>query len=81
MLSGRNVDLAICDVNMPVMNGIEFVKAVKEIPAKKFMPILMLTTESSTQHKEAGKAAGAKAWMTKPFVPTQLLAAVQKLCP
>lgn len=81
LLDGRTVDMAICDVNMPVMNGIDFVKAVKEKAAYKFMPILMLTTESSDKQKEAGKAAGAKAWMVKPFAPTQLVAAVQKLCP
>lgn len=81
LLDGRPVDMAICDINMPVMNGIEFVKAVKDRPAYKFMPILMLTTESSDKQKEAGKAAGAKAWMTKPFAPTQLVTAVQKLCP
>lgn len=81
LLDGRTVDMAICDINMPVMNGIEFVKAVKEKSAYKFMPVLMLTTESSDKHKEAGKAAGAKAWMTKPFAPSQLVTAVQKLCP
>jgi len=81
LLDGRTVDMAICDINMPVMNGIDFVKAVKERAAYKFMPVLMLTTESSDKHKEAGKAAGAKAWMTKPFAPSQLVAAVQKLCP
>ena len=81
LLDGRTVDMAICDINMPVMNGIDFVKAVKERAAYKFMPVLMLTTESSDKHKEAGKAAGAKAWMTKPFAPSQLVTAVQKLCP
>jgi two-component system chemotaxis response regulator CheY len=78
LLDGRTVDMAICDINMPVMNGIDFVKAVKERAAYKFMPVLMLTTD---KHKEAGKAAGAKAWMTKPFAPSQLVTAVQKLCP
>jgi two-component system chemotaxis response regulator CheY len=81
MLDGRNVDIAVCDINMPIMNGIEFLKAVKALPAYKFMPVLMLTTESSDKHKEAGKAAGAKAWMTKPFIPSQLVNAVNKLCP
>jgi two-component system chemotaxis response regulator CheY len=66
---------------MPVMNGIEFVKAAKQLPTYKFMPILMLTTESQDSKKEEGKAAGAKAWMVKPFSPTQLVSAVGKLCP
>ena len=81
MLDGRQVNMAICDINMPVMNGIEFVKAAKQIAAYKFMPILMLTTESQEEKKEQGKAAGAKAWMVKPFSPTQLVNAVSKLCP
>jgi two-component system chemotaxis response regulator CheY len=72
--------MAVCDINMPVMNGIEFVKAAKQLPAYKFMPILMLTTESQDSKKEEGKAAGAKAWMVKPFSPTQLVSAVTKLC-
>jgi two-component system chemotaxis response regulator CheY len=73
--------MAVCDVNMPVMNGIEFVKAAKQLSSYKFMPILMLTTESQDSKKEEGKAAGAKAWMVKPFSPTQLVSAVGKLCP
>jgi len=81
MLDGRQVNMAICDINMPVMNGIEFVKAAKQLAAYKFMPILMLTTESQEEKKEQGKAAGAKAWMIKPFSPTQLVSAVTKLCP
>ena len=80
LLDGRQVNMAICDVNMPIMNGIEFVKAAKGLAAYKFMPILMLTTESQEEKKEQGKAAGAKAWMVKPFSPTQLVNAVSKLC-
>ena len=81
LMDGRQVNMAVCDINMPVMNGIEFVKAAKQLPAYKFMPILMLTTESQDSKKEEGKAAGAKAWMVKPFSPTQLVSAVGKLCP
>jgi two-component system, chemotaxis family, chemotaxis protein CheY len=80
LLDGRQVNMAVCDVNMPIMNGIEFVKAAKALPAYKFMPVLMLTTESQEEKKEQGKAAGAKAWMVKPFSPTQLVNAVSKLC-
>jgi two-component system chemotaxis response regulator CheY len=80
LLDGRQVNMAVCDVNMPIMNGIEFVRAAKQLPAYKFMPILMLTTESQEEKKEQGKAAGAKAWMVKPFSPTQLVNAVSKLC-
>ncbi len=80
LLDGRQINMVVCDVNMPVMNGIEFVKAAKALPAYKFLPILMLTTESQEEKKEQGKAAGAKAWMVKPFAPTQLVNAVAKLC-
>ena len=80
LLDGRTINMVVCDVNMPIMNGIEFVKAAKALPAYKFLPILMLTTESQEEKKEQGKAAGAKAWMVKPFAPTQLVNAVAKLC-
>lgn len=80
LLDGRQVNMVVCDVNMPNMNGIEFVKEAKKLAAYKFMPILMLTTESQESKKEEGKAAGAKAWMVKPFSPTQLVSAVGKLC-
>lgn len=79
-LDGRKIGMAVCDVNMPRMNGIEFVKAAKALPAYRFLPILMLTTEGQDAKKEEGKAAGAKAWMLKPFVPATLLNAVSKLC-
>jgi two-component system chemotaxis response regulator CheY len=81
MLDGRQISLTVCDVNMPVMSGIEFVKAAKLLPAYKFMPVLMLTTESQEAKKDEGKAAGARAWMVKPFSPSQLVKAVDKLCP
>ena len=79
-LDGRKIGMAVCDVNMPNMNGIEFVIAAKKLPAYKFMPILMLTTETQESKKAEGKAAGAKAWMVKPFSPSSLLSAVSKFC-
>jgi two-component system chemotaxis response regulator CheY len=81
LLDGRSISMAICDVNMPVLNGIEFVKAVKLLPGYKFMPIMMLTTESQDAAREKGKEAGARAWMVKPFAPSQLVKAVDKICP
>jgi len=80
LLDGRKIGMAVCDVNMPRMNGIEFVKAAKAIPAYRFLPVLMLTTESQESKKDEGRAAGAKAWMVKPFSPSSLLNAVSKLC-
>ncbi|WP_420474667.1 response regulator [Noviherbaspirillum sp. ST9] len=79
-LTGQKVHLIISDVNMPVMDGITFLKEVKQLPNYKFTPILMLTTESEESKKREGQAAGARAWMVKPFKSEQLLSAVQKLC-
>ena len=78
-LDGRKIHLVICDVNMPNMDGISFVKAAKLLPAYKFTPVIMLTTEAGDGKKAEGQAAGAKAWVVKPFQPAQMLAAVAKL--
>jgi two-component system chemotaxis response regulator CheY len=64
---------------MPNMDGITFVKAVKQLPNYKFTPVIMLTTESQESKKQEGQAAGAKAWVVKPFTPDQMLNAVAKL--
>ena len=79
LLDAGKLNLIISDVNMPVMNGIEFVKAVKQHPTSKFTPVVMLTTEGQAEKKEQGRAAGAKAWIVKPFSPEQLLDVVSKL--
>ncbi|MDY0963132.1 MULTISPECIES: response regulator [Massilia] len=78
-LGQQKVHLVVSDVNMPEMNGIEFVKAVKAQPEYRFLPIIMLTTESGDEKKREGQAAGARAWVVKPFKPDVLLNAVQKL--
>jgi two-component system chemotaxis response regulator CheY len=78
-LVGATVNLIISDVNMPNMDGISMVKEVKKLPAHKFTPIIMLTTESQADKKSEGQAAGARAWVVKPFQPQQMLAAVAKL--
>ena len=79
-LTGQKVHLIISDVNMPNMDGITFLKAVKQLPAYRFTPVIMLTTESEESKKREGQAAGAKAWVVKPFQPEQLVGAVQHLC-
>jgi len=78
-LTGQKIHLIISDVNMPNMDGISLVKAVKQMPAYKFTPIVMLTTESQEEKKRQGQEAGAKAWVVKPFKPEQLIGVVQKL--
>ena len=78
-LSGQKIHLVISDVNMPNMDGITFVREMKNNPAYKYVPVIMLTTEGSAEKKKAGQDAGAKAWVVKPFQPAQMLAAVSKL--
>lgn len=78
-LTGAKIHLIVSDVNMPNMDGITFVKEVKKHPNYKFTPICMLTTESGQSKMMEGKAAGAKAWIVKPFQPPKLLDAVSKL--
>ncbi|GAA3213029.1 response regulator [Dactylosporangium siamense] len=78
-LDGKRIHLIISDVNMPNMDGITLVGEVKKLPSYKFTPIIMLTTESQEDKKRQAQAAGAKAWVTKPFQPAQMLAAVSKL--
>ena len=78
-LDGSKFDLIISDVNMPNMDGITFVQQAKTKPEYKFTPVCMLTTENSDDMKNRGRAAGAKAWVVKPFEPPVLLKAVSKL--
>lgn len=75
----QQFDLIITDVNMPVMDGITFIKNLRTEVNYKFTPMLMLTTESSSDKKAQGKAAGATGWIVKPFNPDQLLNTVKKV--
>ncbi|AOW78894.1 Fis family transcriptional regulator [Colwellia sp. PAMC 20917] len=72
-------DLVISDVNMPNMDGITLCKELRQLPQFKFTPILMLTTESSTEMKMRGKTAGATGWLVKPFNPEKLLATIKRV--
>jgi two-component system chemotaxis response regulator CheY len=76
---GENFDLVLADVNMPVMDGISMVRELRALDAYKGVPILMLTTESHTDKKMEGKAAGATGWLVKPFDPDQLLSTVKRV--
>lgn len=78
-LNGKKVDLIVSDLNMPNMDGIELIRAVKSLPQYKFIPIVMLTTESQAEKKEEGRQAGAKAWIVKPFKPDVLVEVVKKI--
>ena len=72
-------DLIITDLNMPVMNGLEFLKAFRDLPDGKKTPVLMLTTETKDELKQQGKALGLTGWIVKPFNPTQLQAAINRV--
>ncbi|CAK0744099.1 two-component system, chemotaxis family, chemotaxis protein CheY [Azospirillaceae bacterium] len=78
-LKTTEVDLVITDLNMPRLTGIELIKKLRAMPAFKFMPVVMLTTESEEGMKAQGRAAGATGWIVKPFKQDQLLAVVKKL--
>lgn len=78
-LTGQRICLVVSDVNMPNMDGLTFVTELKKLAAYKFTPVIMLTTEVAEEKKRAGQAAGAKAWMVKPFQPQQMIAAVSRL--
>lgn len=75
----KKYDLVLSDVNMPNMNGIELVKALRELADYKFVPVLMLTTESTGDMKMQGKQAGATGWIVKPFNPDQLLGTIRRV--
>lgn len=75
----QQFDLVITDVNMPVMDGITFIRNLRTEASYKYTPMLMLTTESAADKKAEGKAAGATGWIVKPFNPDQLLNTVKKV--
>lgn len=78
-LKGQELHLFLTDINMPQMDGLAFTRQIRAMPQYKFVPIVLLTTESHPEKKQQGKAAGATAWIVKPFNPDQLLAVVKKV--
>ncbi len=80
-LTGAPVGMLITDLNMPHIDGIELIRQVRALPQYKYVPIIMLTTESQDEKKQAGKAAGASGWIVKPFRAEQLVAVAKKFLP
>ena len=78
-LNARKVDMIITDLNMPNLDGIGLIKGARALHACRFVPIVMLTTESQESRKQEGKAAGATGWIVKPFSPDQLISVVKKV--
>ncbi len=80
-LAGQRMDMIVTDLNMPRLDGVGFVRALRGTPAGQTTPVLMLTTESQESSRQEGRSAGATAWMVKPFHPAKLLQVVQKMLP
>ena len=78
-MQGERVDMVITDLNMPNMDGIGLIRGIRDNPASRFPPVIMLTTESHEGRKHEARAAGATGWIVKPFRPEQLLAVVRKV--
>ncbi|MBF0369314.1 MAG: response regulator [Magnetococcales bacterium] len=78
-LKASPVDMVITDLNMPNMDGLTLIKNLRALPQYKFIPIVMLTTESQAGRKAEGKSAGATGWIVKPFKPPQLLGVIKKV--
>ena len=74
-------DLVVTDLNMPVMDGITFIRKARALATGRFIPMLLLTTESQAEKKAEGKAAGATGWIVKPFDPAKLLSTIAKVLP
>jgi len=77
--AGMTPDLIITDLNMPVMNGFEFLQGLRKVPATQRTPCLMLTTETKAELKQQGKALGLTGWIVKPFNPAQLKQAITRV--
>lgn len=77
-MDGTKIDLIVTDLNMPEMDGIELIRQVRRKPGYRFIPIIMLTTESQESKKQEGKQAGASGWIVKPFTPEQLIETVKR---
>jgi two-component system, chemotaxis family, chemotaxis protein CheY len=78
-VNGARVHMVITDLNMPNLDGIGLIRALRSSNSHKFTPIVMLTTESQIEKKMEGKSAGATGWIVKPFKPDQLIAVVRKV--
>ena len=80
VLGEQDVTVITSDFNMPNMNGVELVRALRQHPKYKYTPILLISTEQEQQIKDQARAAGASGWVKKPFDPVTLTAAINKVC-
>jgi two-component system chemotaxis response regulator CheY len=80
ILRGAQIDLVITDLNMPNLDGISLIRALRADPQHRVVPILMLTTEQDPARKAEGRAAGATGWLVKPFNPEKLIELAHRVC-
>jgi two-component system chemotaxis response regulator CheY len=78
-INGKTIDMIVTDLNMPNLDGIGLIRGVRAQPSHRFIPIIMLTTESQESKKVEGKQAGATGWIVKPFKPEQLVGVIRKV--
>ena len=78
-ITDAEINMIITDLNMPNMDGIELIRNVRSNAKFKFLPIIMLTTESQNEKKTEGKNVGATGWIVKPFRPEQLVAVIKRV--
>jgi two-component system chemotaxis response regulator CheY len=79
--TGQPLRLLITDYHMPGMSGVELTQAVRKIGTYRFLPILVLTTESEQSRRDLARAAGATGWLVKPIAPAKLLEVLQQVAP
>jgi len=79
VLKTQAVDVVITDINMPIMDGIEFIRHVRATGQHQSLPILILTTETSQDKRDQGKAAGGTGWIVKPFDPEKLISVIHRV--
>lgn len=79
VLKREDVDLVITDVHMPRLDGLGLLRAIRSSAQRKFLPVIVLTTEDDAEFREHGREAGARAWMVKPFSANSLTSAVQRI--
>ena len=79
VLKTQAVDVVITDINMPIMDGIEFIRHVRATGQHQSLPILILTTETSQDKRDQGKAAGGTGWIVKPFDPDKLISVINRV--
>jgi two-component system chemotaxis response regulator CheY len=80
-LVGSAVNMIVTDLNMPNVNGIELIRSIRSQSEHKYIPIVVLTTESHESRKQESREAGATGWITKPFIPEQLIGVIKKVMP